>query len=186
MAAAAEGDCTDAVMAARAESRAFAESIRSEEERRARRLYEEQEETRQLAAALQLSAAHAGFWEKEEQRIFFAICEEVGVAPGDIQMPTPTPRASDRAEELAFAATCHKKGIKVDGGRRHEAKLESLREARAEAEARMQVMLGPGWREDVERRLEWRREVFESERERRPPLLPPRPAPSPPPLVGRG
>ena len=61
MVAAAEGDCTDAVMAARAESRAFAESIRSEEERRARRLYEEQEETRQLAAALQLSAAHAGF-----------------------------------------------------------------------------------------------------------------------------
>ena len=176
---------TEAVTAAWEESRAYAESIRSEEELRTRRLHEELEEARQVAAALQLSAAHAGFWEEEEQRMFFEICEEVGVEPCDIQIPTPTPRASDRAEELAFAAKCRKKGIKVDGGRRHEAKLESLREVRAEAEACMQVMLGPRWREEVERRLEWRREVFESERERRPPL-PPRPAPSPLPLVGQG
>ena len=73
----------DEVAAARDESRAYADSIRSATELRERQLYREREEARQLAEAMQQSVAYSGGLDEGQQAAFLTLCNEVGVAPAD-------------------------------------------------------------------------------------------------------
>ena len=148
--------------AAHDESVAYAQSIRSEEERRlaaeVRRQEEEAEEARQLAMALKLSTEEDGInmygFSAEMEEAFVELCKAVGVAPDDIFRPVRCSVSTGVEEEVIFRRGCRRAGIKLQsstGEARRRAKLEK---AKATAEAFMVEKIGPNWRRKVEERLE--------------------------------
>ena len=128
----------------RAKSRAYAESIRSAAELQERLLYEEREEARQLALAMEQSVAYSGALDEEQQAAFLAVCDQAGVSPCDIQWPVQVPRVSDNARELKFSRKCRARRIVFDGREeRSQKKLDAIRAARSMAEVVMAERFGP-------------------------------------------
>ena len=120
----------------------YDESVRSEAERQARLLYREREEARQLAAAMEQSAALGGL-DEEGQAIFFSLCDEAGISPADVQTPVRVPRVSDNAAELRFSRKCRARRISIDGRReRWREKVDSLSNVRSLAEVVMAERFG--------------------------------------------
>jgi hypothetical protein len=120
----------------------YDESVRSEAERQARLLYREREEARQLAAAMEQSAALGGL-DEEGQAIFFSLCDEAGISPADVQTPVRVPRVSDNEAEMRFSRRCRARRISIDGRKtRWKEKLDSISSARTMAEAVMAERFG--------------------------------------------
>lgn len=138
-----EATLEGALAAACDESRAYAESIRSAAELQERLLYEEREEARQLALAMEQSVAYSGALDEEQQAAFFAVCDQAGISPCDIQWPVQVPRVSDSARELKFSRKCRARRIVFDGREeRSQKKLDAIRAARSMAEVVMAERFG--------------------------------------------